>query len=256
MIYKVLPPCAELKKYISHFWVGTWDSKCPEANSIYYAVANSLTEIAFAFNSNKPGAELLFTAVQGQTDAPNQYAVKGFLHLLGVSIYSYAIPSLFNIAASDLNKEFLSLNTFLGNAGEELTEKIAFAATTEERITILTDFFKSLVNRPLVEDKLITKAIGEIKSDNGKTRIESLSNDFCLSQKQFNRRFRAFTGFNPKMYARITRFEALVKNYANMSSFTEAAYATGYYDQAHLNHEFKAFTGFSPKDFWRLGEEN
>jgi len=254
MNYSLLPPCNELKGIISHFWVGTWDESSRKPNNNYYIIANSLTEITFAFQNNNPQAELLFSTVQGQTFLPHQTPVDGFYHLMGVSIYSYAIPSLFNIPASELNGEFIPLNTFLGNEGRILTEKIALATSTYDRIKRIEYYFKGLLNKRRMEDRLISKAIHQMRQSNGNSKIIDLSKDFSLSQKQFNRRFREFSGFNPKMYARILRFESLIRNYKYRSKLTEAAYASGYYDQAHLNHEFKAFTGLSPKEFWKLSE--
>lgn len=252
MRYKVILPDGILKEIISHFWVGTWDSKHQNPNSRYYVIANSLTEITFAFESDTPRSKLLFSVVQGHTNQPNQFQVNGFYHLIGVSIYSYAIPSLFNIPASELNNQFISLNTFLGSEGAILTEKVALATTTQERISAITLFLKSLIEKQRYKDRLIANAIQEIKKCNGNTKISKLANDFCLSQKQFERRFKEFSGFNPKMYSRIIRFESIIKKSNNQSILEEAAYTHGFYDQAHFIHEFKSFTGFNPSDFYKL----
>ncbi|KYG79432.1 AraC family transcriptional regulator [Roseivirga seohaensis] len=251
MRYKIIPPDEGLKDIISHFWVGTWNSEHQSPNSRYYVIANSLTEFTFAFENDTPRSKLLFSVVQGHTNQPNQFQVDGFYHLIGVSIYSYSIPTLFNIPALELNNQFISLNTFLGSEGEILTEKVALAATTQERINVITFFFKSLIEKQRYKDRLIVNAIQEIKKRNGKTKISNLASDFCLSQKQFERRFKEFSGFNPKMYSRIIRFESIIKK-PNSQSILEEAYTHGFYDQAHFIHEFKCFTGFNPSDFYKL----
>lgn len=254
MIHEVISPCEALKDLISHFWVGTWDTTSQKPHTTYYVVANSLTEITFAFNGNHPAADLLFSAVQGHTHRPNQFTVDGFYHLIGVSFYSHAIPRLFNIPASELNHAFISLDTFLGQEGVILNEKIALAQNTPQRIELLSACFMTMLKKPQLEDPLISRAIKAIRSSNGKTKIEDLANTFCLSQKQFNRRFKAFSGFNPKTYSRIIRFESVIQTYPHTANLTETAYAHDYYDQAHFIHEFKSFTGFAPGDFWKLGE--
>lgn len=251
MDYQRILPCQELKDYISYFWVGTWDVNLP-ANDIYYVVANSLTEISFAFEGDQWEDNLLFTVVQGQTHKPQRFKVAGFYHLIGVCLHSFAIPKLFNIPASELYMEFLTLETLLGRDGSELTEKMALASGTGERIAILTDFFKSLVRQRQQEDQLITQAVRLIKNEGGTTRINELSQAFCLSEKQFKRRFKASTGFNPKLFNRIVRFESVIKTNPDWTNLTEAAHNNGYFDQSHLNHDFKTFTGFSPKDFYKL----
>lgn len=47
--------------------------------------------------------KLLFSSIQGQTSGYGQYSAGGFFELFGVSLYSYAIPYLFQIPASVLN---------------------------------------------------------------------------------------------------------------------------------------------------------
>lgn len=254
MYYNVIPPPIELKDIVSYYWECTLDMN-KQANEMFLVVANSLTEITFAFHDNKKHSELLFTVVQGQTNEPNKYSVKGYYHLFGVSLNSYALPLLFNLPASELNKAFISLNTLLGKEGNMLTEKIALAANTRERISILSNYFKELLKSMRNDDKVITEAIKLIKNCGGNTKIKELSSQFCLSEKQFKRRFKEFSGFTPKLYNRIVRFESVIKNNTNWSTLTEAAHLNGYFDQAHLNHDFKTFTGFSPKDFYKLSEQ-
>jgi len=254
MKYEVIQPCEELKDVISHFWVGTWDAKTQEPNSTYYVVANSLTEITFAFHSIDLHSDLLFSAVQGHTQLPNQFSVLGFYHLIGVSFHSYAIPLLFNIPSTELNNEFLSLDTFLGSDGSLLNEKVAFAKSTQERIVLLSNFFISILRKRQLVDQPIIKAIKLIKKSSGLVRINELASNSSLSQKQFGRRFKEFSGFNPKTYSRIVRFESVISNYAKPTNFTQLAHENGYYDQAHFIREFKSFSGHNPTEFWKIND--
>ena len=255
MQYEIIRPCELLKDFISHFWVGTWDVNSQRVNSTHYIIASSLTEITFAFKENKKYSELLFTTVQGQTYEPNQYAVDEYYHLLGVSFYSHAIPYLFNIPSTELNNEYLSLDTFLGQDARILTETIAVAATTEQRVRILSEYFINSLKKRKFEDGLILNAIEYIRKRNGDVKITEIASDFGLSQKQFNRRFKVFTGFSPKLYSRIIRFESVIKSHSNAQNLTDLAHLNNYYDQAHFIHEFKSFVGFTPKDFWKLSDE-
>lgn len=254
MKYQLIPPYPQLQDFISHFWVASWEAGAQEHNTNYYVVASSLTEITFAFRSGVNQPDLLFSAVQGHTHLPAQIPVDGFCHLIGVAFYSHAIPGLFHLPASGLNKEFIPLETFLGAEGAMLNERIALAGSTRQRIDILSRYFLSALQREKLADPLITGAIKTIRQSQGKLTVEDLADRFCLSPKQFNRRFKAFSGFSPKMYSRIIRFESAVKNYQPASSFTEAAYRHGYYDQAHFIHDFRSFAGFSPTDFWKLSQ--
>ncbi len=248
MSYHIIYPCPQLKDYVSHFWTAAWDETASGQDGIYYVTANSLTEIAFGFTTS----ELLFSSVQGQTSLHAQYPAGGFLELFGVSLYSYAIPFLFRIPAPELNDRFFSPETLWGSRGKLITEKIAQSSTTKERIAILTDFFISPASRQTTVQSSLIKGVQLVNRSNGNLNISDLASEFCLSQKQFERRFKEQTGFNPKLYARIVRFENAFRNYKRYHNLTEAAYAYGYYDQAHFIRDFKAFAGYSPNRFFRL----
>lgn len=254
MNYQLIPPGHKLQNFISHFWVGSWDRTTQKPNTTHYSIASSLTEITFAFEDSDQNAEFLFSVVQGHTHLPVQHQVSGFYHLIGVAFYSYAIPLLFNIPASDLNQEFISLNTFLGSEGDYLNDQLAAAQSTAERIQILSNYFENRIIHQQPKDPLISHAIQEIKYLNGEVKIDALADQYHLSHKQFNRRFKEFSGFNPKLYSRILRFESMLKSYPYRKTLTEVAYESGYYDQSHFIHDFKSFTGFSPQDFWKLNQ--
>lgn len=248
----IIPPCEELKDFISCFWEATWDSEITH-NSTYFVTANSFTEVVFAFQKRTvKHPQLIFSAVQGHTSKQDQLPSGGIYEMFGVSIHSYAIPFLFHIPANQINNEFLTLEILFGTEGKFLIERIEMAHNTKERIQILSDFFKLQLSKQRHRDLLIPQVAQFIRSQNGNVNIEDLSNKFCLSQKQLERRFKANAGFTPKLYSRIVRFENTIYNHSKYSNLTEAAYMNGYSDQAHFIRDFKTFTGYSPKKFLEL----
>lgn len=250
MSYCIIPPCQSLKDFISHYWVGNWEDS--NASSSYFMTANSLTEIAFIFRGSSHGIDSVYASVQGQTNQYAQYSTGGVSEMLGISIFSHTIPYLFDLPAYELNNRFIRLDKLIGNPSHELIEKIALAASTNERIQILNSFFRQqLLHKRAKEDNII-KAIQRVRQQKGNVNIVALADDFCLSQKQFERRFKHYAGFMPKLYARIVCFETILNSREKFQSLTESSYALGYYDQAHLIHDFKAFSGYSPKQFFAL----
>jgi AraC-like DNA-binding protein len=248
MKYAIIPPCEELKPFVSHFWAGSLDSS-EQTDFIYYSTANTQTEVAFAYNAQ---SELLFSSVQGHTESSGQLPASGFIDIMGASVYSHAAPWIFDVSATDLANQFIDVNTLLGKQGAIITEKMANAMTLEERIKILTGYFKIQVRKRRIEDPLIARAIQLIRQQHGIMNVSELASEFCLSQKQFERRFTAYSGFKPKLYSRIIRFESALWNCRNHDTLTMAAQTYGYYDQAHFIHDFKKFSGFSPNKFFSL----
>ncbi len=267
MDYAEIAPCDELKDIIRHFWLCSWDARTPHPGGHYYIVANTLTNITFAFSDSSADGELLHSMVEGHTYLPRHLTIRPYRHLLGVSVYSHALARLFPVAASEVSQELLSVDTLLARDGALLNERIAAAGSVAERIAMLTAFFRARLRAAggsgtgrtfgtTTDDAAMADAVTVIRSGGGNVSLADLAARYGLSRKHLNRRFKACTGFTPKKYARVVRFESVIKGYPAASTLTDLAHGAGYFDQAHLNHEFRAFTGLSPRDFWKLGDDS
>lgn len=263
MDYTEIAPCDELKDVISHFWVCSLDTQAGNPGDLYYIVANTLTNITFAFADSSPDAELLFSIVEGHTCLPRHLRVKTYRHLLGVSIHSHALPRIFPVASPEVSAEVVPTDTFLARDGAVLNEQIAGAGSVRRRIAILTAYFRAQLSGSRLgtgsgtagDSNIMLDAVEMIRNRKGNVAVVELAERYHLSRKHFNRRFREFTGFTPKKYGQVVRFESVIENYPASHTLTDLAHATGYFDQAHFNHEFRAFTGLSPTDFWKLSED-
>ena len=253
MSYRIIQPCEELKDFVSHFWAGRWND-FGKPNSYYFSTANIQTELAFAFHTspNKPYSELIFSTILGHTEKFRQFPMNGNMDLFGVSLFSHAVPCLFNISTSELTDQVINLDTLLDDQGKTINEKMSNAITAEKRLEVLSGYFKAQLVKGRFEDRLIIKSIKQIKRNQGIVNINDLASEVCLSQKQFERRFVEYSGFNPKLYARIIRFEAALWDRRSYNTLTGVAHAYGYYDQAHFIRDFKIFSGFSPTKFFSL----
>lgn len=71
----------------------------------------------------------------------------------------------------------------------------------------------------------------------------------ALSERQFERNFKDYTGFSLRKYTKIKRFEQVyneLRSAQNIDNLTQFALQYDYYDQAHFNRDFKEFTNLSP----------
>ncbi|MEO5926348.1 MAG: helix-turn-helix domain-containing protein [Bryobacteraceae bacterium] len=69
-----------------------------------------------------------------------------------------------------------------------------------------------------------------------------------LASRQWQRRFHRATGFTPKSFTRILRFQNVIA-LAGRKPWADVALETGFYDQSHLTNEFQSFTHQSPEAF-------
>ena len=87
----------------------------------------------------------------------------------------------------------------------------------------------------------------------GRVSIEEMSRSHGLSRQQFAARFSSAAGLPPKLFARITRFQALIHALltTDVSHWASISPSVGFYDQAHMINEFRAFAGSPPTVFFQ-----
>lgn len=253
--YITLSPPPELQDYIEYFWETEWDNTSA-SQSGYLSTASSTGKLIFAFhhlpdNSIKP----LFSSVHGQNSSFSSHPVpqQGYFKIFGIRLYPYALPVLFKVSPIELNEQMLSLETLFETFNQSAFQQLSSANTINERIIIFSAFFKKQLSLNKYNDAFAIKAFRQMKMINGVAPVSRLANDFNLSVKQFERKFKNISGFNPKRYSSIARFEQALRFYPKAKSLTDTAYENGYYDQAHFIHDFKKFTGINPKRYFALG---
>ena len=118
------------------------------------------------------------------------------------------------------------------------------------RLQILSQFLEKRLANDHREEPLVFASIGHIIHRRGLVNVRELARENFLSDRQFERKFKEFSGFSPKLFARISRFQATLKEYGSGKSLTAIAYDCGYYDQSHFINDFKEFSGYNPKVFF------
>jgi len=80
--------------------------------------------------------------------------------------------------------------------------------------------------------------------------FDAVAQDFGMSRRTFERRFRSTTGDSPLKYLQRVRVEAAKRILENENkSFDEVTYAVGYEDPGFFRKIFTQISGISPKDY-------
>lgn len=145
----------------------------------------------------------------------------------------------------------VGFDDFLNREGREIEERIMTANNCSERIAILSLFLEQKLRLNRQDDSAICNSIRQIIHSSEICSVENLAKNANLSVRQFERKFKDYAGFSPKLYSRINRFQRTTKNFGgNILSLTDLAYDCGYYDQSHFIREFKEFSGYEPRRFF------
>ena len=131
----------------------------------------------------------------------------------------------------------------------------AVAPGVDQLISALCDSRErvSVANRWVMErtsDKRpdqISFVASQIFDENPGCSVGSVADRSGVSVRTLERRFAEHVGVTPKEYQRIRRLNRATSMVLfGGVTWSEAAHASGYSDQAHLNHDFKDMTGTTP----------
>ncbi|NIJ51612.1 helix-turn-helix domain-containing protein [Dyadobacter arcticus] len=257
MKYFTFKPPPVLASFVRYYWALEHDVSA-ELPYVHRTMADGCAEMIFHYKGRfdeviEDGTtELSFTSgVSGPSRRFRRFRIAEDFGIFGVYLYPFAIPALFGIPSREVSDQMPDIVNIFGNQGAELEEKIMLAADNVARVEIISGFLKACLVRQQPHEPAVFSVINRIINDNGLTNVPDLAAQSFLSTRQFERKFKAFSGFSPKLFTRIIRFHAALNAYGdNGRSLTEIAYDCGYYDQSHFIHEFKTFSGQHPKEYF------
>jgi len=254
MTFYPIGPSPLLAGYVRYYWVLEGDV-APGEYYTHRTMASGCPELCFHYKGSfcevthdkvVPGFR---TGIHGQSLHFRRFRTSESFGLFGAFLYPFAVPLLLGMPATEINNQMIDLSSLLGRQGEILSEKMLLADNNQQRAQILSAFLESRL--PDASSSRVIPAIRQVIITAGQLPIQSLSDQFFLSNRQFTRAFSEYAGFSPKLFSRLLRFEHALGEYGNKDkSLTDIAYDCGYYDQSHFIHEFKEFSGHHPRQYF------
>jgi AraC-like DNA-binding protein len=153
--------------------------------------------------------------------------------------------------AGELRDTTLSLDALWGNAAIDLRDRLLEAATDQIRFEILEQVLSSELARGFHRHGAVGFALRRFMAAPHMASIGAVTGQIGLSPKRFIQVFRDETGFTPKVFCRIQRFQQALNSMEGRQNveWTKVALDCGYYDQAHFIHDFRTFSGINPSSY-------
>jgi AraC-like DNA-binding protein len=149
--------------------------------------------------------------------------------------------------AGELRDTTVALDALWGRAAIDLRDQLLEAGTHVARFEILERALLGELARGFQRHGAVGFALCRFMAAPHIVNMASVTEQIGLSPKRFIQIFRAETGFTPKVFCRIRRFQqALDRMGLENVEWSKVALDSGYFDQAHFNHDFRAFSGISP----------
>jgi AraC-like DNA-binding protein len=257
MRYFTINPPDRLAQYVRYFWVLEGEASF-EQPYVHRSMADGCAELIFHYTGifdellKDDGTEKSFSSgLAGPSQIFRRFLIRKNFGIFGVYLYPFAVSQLFSLPGTDVTNQMPDLKSLLGNEGNALEEKMMLAINNTQRLKIITEFLEKRLIKSEKQPPGVFEVIKYIIQTNGMTKIDELAEKNFQSTRQFERNFKRFSGFSPKLFSRIIRFQTALAAYNNKNkSLTDIAYECGYYDQSHFIQDFKEFSGHTPKDYF------
>jgi AraC-like DNA-binding protein len=251
MNYGLYSPPQHLRGLVRYFW--NYESNASDhMPAVHTAMADCCPELIFQYGGGFHEYNNYITYLRAPRSASRELHLQEKMGLFAIRFYPHAIHQLLGIPNSELVNRSFEFTHIFGNRYAVINQQILDAPTVEGKIKVACDFLTELTQ---ARDKNpIDLCIRLMLLNEGNIPLDTLRSYTGLSVKQFERRFKATSGFPPKYYSRITRFQATKRKYATgkFRTLAELSHACDYYDQSHFIREFKEFSGMQANQFFKL----
>jgi transcriptional regulator GlxA family with amidase domain len=112
---------------------------------------------------------------------------------------------------SSFTNQRIDLNLVLGKEASILEHQILESTTKHQRISVLEKFLMRKLCKTAQQTDIIDTAVQTMLQQKGIVSIRQLSEDLCISPRQFQRRFSEKVGVSPKLFSRIKRFKVVLE---------------------------------------------
>ncbi len=168
--------------------------------------------------------------------------------IMGVAFKPGGAFPFLRMPAGELRDTTVSLDTLWGAAAMDLREQLLEAPTHRARFEVLERVLMAELTRGFQMHSAVGFALRRFLAQPHVTTVAQVTDQIGLSPKRFIQAFRDETGFTPKVFCRIRRFQRALQHMEGSKIVDWAAVALecGYFDQAHFIHDFRAFSGINP----------
>jgi AraC-like DNA-binding protein len=257
MRYITIQPPESLTGVVRYFWILEGEAS-GKKKYIHRSMADGCAELIFHYKgafdelvADGLCEKSFSSGLAGQSQKFRRFQIEQDFGIFGVYLYPFAVSQLFAFSALEIRNEMIDLRCALGMGASELEEKVMLSPNNDMRVKVVSEYLEKRLLRSKIQPGAIVETIRKIIHAKENGSVDELAKRTDLSIRQFERKFKEATGFGPKLFSRIIRFQRVLSQYgANEISLTRIAYECEYYDQSHFIHDFKEFSGHNPKEYF------
>lgn len=258
MIYRTRPPAAPLRPFVESLWYH-------QGVTTEHALERLLPDgaIELMFDLTETPKQWLESSDGGRAHSVRNCWISG-QHgrhiviesakqscMLGARFRPGGAYPFLGLPAAEINDTVVEMELLWGPGIRELRQRLLEATTVEERFALLEQALLVRAGGQLEPDPYLGRALARLAARPGEIQIRSLAEDLGVSQKRLVRTFADKVGLRPKTYARVVRFQTVLRKLESEArvSWSFIAHDAGYYDQAHFIRDFETLSGLRPSRY-------
>lgn len=247
MRYHELEPHPDLADYVLCYWSFEADT-LPTVPYMHHVMPDGCVSMVYTTQTPEPDMGIMMNGPRLQEI---QVPIFPENRWWGVRFWPDAIGALLHLDGPALRDYLGPAETHLPVLASQLSTALSVCQTAQEAAGALDTAFLSLLPNVTPLDKIVRRGVEAIVASRGQIPVHQLASHLCLSERQFQRRFRKAVGLTPKQFARIRRFRSSVGTMLEETPdpWSSVAAEYGFSDQAHLIREFSDLVGLSPTTF-------
>lgn len=255
--FQYISPQPFLAPYVKQYWVleddfgqGSSERIIPTGNMqiCFYRGDNKLIR-----SGNRQQIQLGASVISGHSTDFSDINPNGKIRIITVVFHPQGANCFFRLPLGEIANHKVSPDDLSDKEMNVLEKRISDTDDIRECIRFIETFLLTRLHLSGNQERMYA-AIRLINRNPYGVRMKHLSEEVCLSEKQFRRLFVSHIGINPKDFIRTVRFQyalSLAQNNPDIP-LSHLAFDSGYYDQPHLINEFKQFSGLTPKEFFSI----
>lgn len=246
-MYSEYLPSTELLPYIDKYWVT--QGSIPGRQSMRIA-ADGCVDIIFASGDAAyvQSFREFHPYIVGTMDTYSEVAVTNNNNMLGIRFKPIGITAFIKNPVNELTNITLDLFSTESLFNNDFYLPLSDMNSTIEQLEYIDCYLRSKLSSIYKTEERIQHIIQRINAYKGIASVRQLTDEACLSPRQFERLFKSTVGIPAKTFSRIIRFrhtKEYLRNNPDISLFS-AAIDCGYFDHSHLIKEFNTLAGDSP----------
>lgn len=248
MSYQEYKPSKELENIIDSYWLVKDLSRFENQRIL----PDGCTDIIFNLGESINLIPSESIAISGMMTKFSDVSLGNNTELLSVRFKTGQLSNLVECPLFEIKDKTIIASDLIPELNVEKLEQLQEKKKIEYKLEFVENvIFKILDTKQTNADILITSVIYFILNSFGTISISQIAENYYISMRQLERKFKAKVGVTLKEYSNIVRFihtKKSIKTNPN-KSLLYIAFDSGYYDHSHLTNEFRRYSGQIPSNF-------